>query len=84
MLRLFYDATGRTYAGENDMIFRVDRETDIEIKARMLFYMGLHYDIRGLPNLANRYFQQFRDTNVMFIPEWRLNEWIMTERKLIF
>ena len=83
MLRLYYDLTARTYNGENDMLIKIERETDKETKARMLFYMALYYDIRGIPNLANRYFQQFKEMDYTYIPEWRLNEWILGERGLL-
>jgi hypothetical protein len=83
MLRLYYDLTGRTYAGENDMLIRIDKETDKEIKARMLFYMALYYDIRGISNLANRYFQQFKEMECTYIPEYRINDWILAERGLL-
>ena len=83
MLRLYYDLTGRVYNGENDMLTRVDRETNATVKARMLFYLAQYYDIRGNTNLANRYYQQFRQLEQRSLPEWRLNEWICAERGLL-
>ncbi|MCL2833836.1 MAG: tetratricopeptide repeat protein [Treponema sp.] len=83
MLRLYYDLSGRVYNGENDMLARVDRETDNDTKARMLFYLAQYYDIRGNQNLANKFFMQFRDMGRQSLPEWRLNEWICTDRGLI-
>jgi tetratricopeptide (TPR) repeat protein len=77
MLRLFRDL-----AGDTDVAMRIDRESRPRIKAKMLFYLAQFYDIRGNTNLADRYFLQVKDTNQRGIPEWRLNEWILTERNL--
>ena len=82
MLRLYYDLSGRVYNGENDMLQRVDRETNSNTKARMLFYLAQYYDIRGVQTLANKFYVQFRDMDRRSLPEWRLNEWICIDRGL--
>jgi predicted Zn-dependent protease len=83
MVRLYYDLTGRVYNGENDMLLRLGREPESQTKSRMLFYMAQYYDVRGNQNMANRFYEQFRDANNQAIPEWRLAEWIMIERGLL-
>ena len=83
IIRLFYDLTGRVYNGENDMLRRVDAEQNPETKARMLFYLGQYYDVRGNQNLANRYFSQSGELNKRSLPEWRLNDWICIDRGLV-
>jgi tetratricopeptide (TPR) repeat protein len=80
LLRLFYDLSGRVYAGENDMLLRADRETNLVNKARMVFYLANYYDIRGNAALANKYFLQFKQMDQEALPEWRLNEWLIEER----
>ena len=82
MFRLYYDLTTRNYAGENDMVVRLDQEKDQDLKARMLFYMAQYYDIRGNVTLANKYFLMVSDLDRKAIPEWRLNEWILADRNL--
>jgi len=82
MFRLYHDLTARNYAGENDMAVRLDQEKDQDLKARMMFYMAMYYDIRGNAALANKYFLLVRDMDKRAIPEWRLNEWIIVDRKL--
>jgi tetratricopeptide (TPR) repeat protein len=82
MFRLYYDLTVRSYAGENDMVIRVDREQDQNLKARMMFYMAQYYDIRGNTSLANKYYLLVREMEKRGIPEWRLNEWIVIARNL--
>jgi tetratricopeptide (TPR) repeat protein len=82
MFRLYYDLTARNYIGESDMANRLDREKDQVLKARMLFYMAMYYDVRGNTVLANKYFLLVSDMDKRAIPEWRLNEWILTDRNL--
>lgn len=82
MVRLYYDLSGRVYAGENDMLQRIDKEKNIVTKARMIFYLGHYFDIRGNQTLADKYFTQFRDMDCQTLPEWRFNQWILEERGL--
>jgi tetratricopeptide (TPR) repeat protein len=77
MLRLYHDL-----AGDNDVAIRIDREKNLDNKARMLYYLANYYDIRGNKNLAEKYFIQVKDMDRKTIPEWRLNEWILEERNL--
>jgi tetratricopeptide (TPR) repeat protein len=82
MVRLYYDLSGRVYAGENDMLQRIDKEKNTVTKARMIFYLGHYFDIRGNQTLADKYFTQFRDMDCQTLPEWRFNQWILEERGL--
>ncbi|MDR1100204.1 MAG: hypothetical protein LBL28_06945, partial [Treponema sp.] len=77
MLRLYHDL-----AGDNDMAIRIDREKNLDNKARMLYYLANYYDIRGSRVLADKYFIQVKELDRRAIPEWRLNEWIIEERNL--
>jgi tetratricopeptide (TPR) repeat protein len=77
MLRLYHDLSG-----DNDVAVRIDREKNLDHKARMLYYLANYYDIRGNKNLADKYFIQVKDMDRKAIPEWRLNEWIIEERNL--
>jgi tetratricopeptide (TPR) repeat protein len=75
MFRLYHDLSG-----DNDVAIRIDRERNVETKARMLYYLAEYYDIRGNKNLADRYFLQVRELNRKYILEWRLNEWALEKR----
>jgi tetratricopeptide (TPR) repeat protein len=77
MLRLYHDLTG-----DSDVAARIDKEKNIAVKARMLYYLANFYDIRGNKSLADRYFLQVRDLDCKSIPEWRLNEWALEARGL--
>jgi tetratricopeptide (TPR) repeat protein len=82
MFRLFHDLSARNYLGENDMMIRLEREENLILKARMSFYMAQYFDIRGNVNSANRYYQTVFELDQRAIPEWRLNDWIMSARNL--
>jgi tetratricopeptide (TPR) repeat protein len=77
LLRLYHDL-----AGDNDIVVRIDKETNLDTKARMLFYLAHYYDIRGNRNLAGIYFLRVKELDRKAIPEWRLNEWAIEERNL--
>jgi hypothetical protein len=82
LLRLYYDLSGRVFAGENDMAIRADKEKDPAMKFRAFFYLANYYDIRGMGNTAAKYYLMARDLNQMSLPEWRLNEWALEARNL--
>jgi tetratricopeptide (TPR) repeat protein len=77
MLKLFHDLSGDT-----DVAARIDKETDIDTKTRMLFYLASYYDIRGYRNLADRYYLMGQDLDGAGVIERRLNEWVLAERGL--
>jgi tetratricopeptide (TPR) repeat protein len=75
MLRLFHDLSG-----DADVVGKIEKETNIYSKARMLFYLACYYDVRGNVSLANRYYIMVQELDVAASIEWRLNEWILEER----
>jgi tetratricopeptide (TPR) repeat protein len=77
LLRLYQDLNG-----DGDVAARLDKETDIVLKAQMLYYLASYYDVRGNAALANRYYSQVHEMGRQPIIEWRLNEMVMEERNL--
>ncbi|MCL2068020.1 MAG: tetratricopeptide repeat protein [Treponema sp.] len=77
MLRLFHDLSGDLEAA-----VQADGEINVEMKARMLFYLASYYDIRGNRTLADRYYLMVSELGQFAGPEWQLNEWILEERGL--
>ncbi|MDR1898608.1 MAG: tetratricopeptide repeat protein [Treponema sp.] len=77
LLRLYHDL-----AGDNDIVIRLDREKNLDTKAKSLYYLAHYYDIRGNKSLADKYFLQVKDLDRRAIPEWRLNELALEERDL--
>jgi tetratricopeptide (TPR) repeat protein len=72
LLRLYHDLSG-----DNDAAIRIDRERDLDKKARLLYYLAEYYNVRGNTSLAARYFLQVRELNQRYMIEWRLNEWAL-------
>jgi len=77
MLRLFHDLSG-----DADITIRIQNETNIFERSRMLFYLASYYDIRGNRQLADRFYLMVQDIDAAGTLEWRLNEMILTERGL--
>jgi tetratricopeptide (TPR) repeat protein len=75
MLRLFHDL-----GGDADVSVKVDKEQNPLKKSQMLFYLACYYDIRGNKSLADRYYLMVQELDSTATIEWRLNEWILTER----
>jgi tetratricopeptide (TPR) repeat protein len=77
LLRLYQELNG-----DGDVAIRLDKETDVVLKAQMLYYLASYYDVRGNTALANRYYNQVYQMGQQPIIEWRLNEMAMEERNL--
>jgi tetratricopeptide (TPR) repeat protein len=77
LLRLYHDLNGDSTVAE-----LLDKETDVILKAQMLYYLAGYYDVRGNTALANRYYAQVYQMGQQPIIEWRLNEMVMEERNL--
>lgn len=77
MLRLYHDLSG-----DSDVVARVQSEQNIYKRAQMIFYLASWYDIRGNIQLANRYYLLMQELDAAGLVEWRINEWILAERKL--
>jgi len=75
MLRLFHDLSG-----DSDVAVKVNNESNVYTKARMLFYLASYYDIRGNRTLADRYYVMVQELDAVATIEWRLNEWVLIER----
>jgi tetratricopeptide (TPR) repeat protein len=77
MMRLY-----REFAGDNDLILKIDKEKNETLKARMLFYLASYYDIRGNKILADKYYEDVKNLDTPGILEWRINEWNVETRGL--
>jgi hypothetical protein len=78
MIRLYLDMNG-----DDGVARRVNQEKDPKLKARMLYYLGNYYDIKGNARLAELMFSEIMNLEQrMTIPEWRLVLWALEERSL--
>ncbi len=72
ILRLYHDQSGDT-----DVAVRIEKEKNLDTRARMLYYFAEYYAARGNDTLARRFHLQVRDLNRQGMIEWRLNEWAL-------
>jgi tetratricopeptide (TPR) repeat protein len=77
ILRLYHDLSG-----DVDVVDKINREQNPDAKAKMLFYIAQYYDARGNTALANKYFLEVKDINRPYSIEWKINDFILTERGL--
>ncbi len=65
----------RTYVEpgyDSTAIHRINRETEVPLKMRALFYMAIHYKLRGQDSLAYTYFSAVNDANIYGLFETRI------------
>jgi len=77
LMRLYHDLNG-----DVDTTMRAERESNPDIKAKMLFYLANYYDIRGNSSLADKFFIQVQELNCRGMIEWKINDWFVKQRKL--
>jgi tetratricopeptide (TPR) repeat protein len=75
MIKLFHDLSG-----DADVAAKIEKEVNINNKARMLFYLASFYDIRGNRTLADRYYLMVQELDASSTIEWHLNESILAEK----
>ena len=77
ILRLYHDQSG-----DADVAARLDKESTLDKKAAMLYYLAEFYAVRGVQTLADTYHLTVLGLNRQGLIEWRLNEWALEKRGL--
>lgn len=73
MLRLYHDQGPGN--AENSIALKIQREEKANQRGKMLFYFGLYYQMKGIPNLASKYFAEVTNMECPMFFEYRLAEW---------
>ncbi|MBQ9630927.1 MAG: hypothetical protein IJR49_05015, partial [Treponema sp.] len=73
MLRLYHDQGGTN--AENKLSMRLKAIADANAKGRMLYYMGLYYDLKGLSRVAEEYYNQVTAMQAPLFFEYNLAVW---------
>nr|MCR5188229.1 tetratricopeptide repeat protein [Treponema sp.] len=73
MVRFFGDTYSRN--AENQLKQKIDKQSDSNIKGKMLFYMGLYCEINKADELAKEYYGKVTDMQAPMFFEYRLAEW---------
>ncbi len=73
VLRLYYDQIG-----DQQVVQKVLNESNRNLKGKMLYYLGLFYDINGNDVLAEKYYTDVLNLNSPMFFEYRLAEWAVS------
>lgn len=74
MLRLYYDRIN-----DSQVVRRVQNTSNRNLKGKMLYYLGLFYEINGNDVLSKKYYTEVVNLNSPMFFEFRLAEWAIQE-----
>ncbi len=73
MVRFWSDTYTRT--AENSLTLKITKEDNSNKRGKMLFYMGLYYELNGSEQMANEYYTKVTNMNAPMFFEYRIAEW---------
>lgn len=79
MMRLFHDLGPGN--AENALINDIDKEQNRTDRGRFMFYMGMYYKIKGIPQITEEYFGKIIAMQAPLFFEYRFAEWELNAAK---
>ena len=73
MLRFYHDNYTRT--AETNLKNKISKENNSTIRGKLLFYMGLYYELNGGKELANEFYAKVTAMQAPLFFEYRIAEW---------
>ena len=73
MVRFFGESYSKN--AENQLIQKINKEGDSNIKGKMLFYMGLYCELNKADELAKEYYAKVTKMQAAMFFEYRIAEW---------
>lgn len=73
MVRFYYDTYNRN--AESTLTSKIAKEDNSNKRGKMLFYMGLYYELAGAKELANEYYAKVTSMQAPMFFEYRIAEW---------
>ena len=73
LVRFYNDNYNRN--AESNVIQKITKETNSNNRGKMLFYMGLYYELNKAEELANEYYAKVTDLKAPMFFEYRIAEW---------
>lgn len=73
MVRFYYDNYSRN--AETSLTQKITKEDNSTKRGKMLFYMGLYYELQGADTLANEYYAKVTSMQAPMFFEYRIAEW---------
>ena len=77
MARMFGDTYSRN--AETTLLGKINKEDNSTKKGKMLFYMGLYYEIFGSKELAQDYYAKVAGMKAPMFFEYRIAQWGLEE-----
>ena len=73
LVRFYNDAYNKN--AESNLIQKITKETNSNNRGKMLFYMGLYYELNKAEELANEYYAKVTSMKAPMFFEYRIAEW---------
>lgn len=73
LVRFYNDNYNRN--AESNLIQKITKETNSNNRGKMLFYMGLYYELNKAEELANEYYAKVTSMKAPMFFEYRIAEW---------
>ncbi len=73
LVRFFYESYNKN--AEATLIQKINKTEDRNLKGKMLFYMGLYYEINGFTDYAVEYYSKVISMQAPMFFEYRFAEW---------
>jgi tetratricopeptide (TPR) repeat protein len=73
MMRLYHDQGGIN--AENNVMLKVNNETNTTKRGKMMYYLGLYFEMKGLDKVADEYYAKVTSMKAPQFFEYRLAEW---------
>ena len=73
LVRFYNDNYNRN--AESNLIQKITKETNSNNRGKMLFYMGLYYELNKAEELANEYYAKVTSLKAPMFFEYRIAEW---------
>ena len=77
LVRFYNDNYNRN--AESNLIQKITKETNSNNRGKMLFYMGLYYELNKAEELANEYYAKVTNLKAPMFFEYRIAEWGLME-----
>ena len=73
VMRLYHDGGGIN--AENDAVLRVKNESNSNKRGKLMYYLGLYFEMKGSYTIANEFYSSILKLNSPMFFEYRLAEW---------
>ena len=73
MVRFYNEAYSRN--AETSLVQKINKEDDSNKRGKLLFYLGLYYELNGAEELSTEYYSKVAAMSAPMFFEYRFAEW---------